>query len=124
MSDSCSVGRLADGGSGGLTKTSQRWEGEKANVMDEAESRGQVPYEDWVAVEVGEGNRDCDDVIFSSSSPKNGRALVKTQTNNHAQDVLTHNSSPSPILPNRRQRDYSQRSWRLYCASPPVTEGY
>ena len=33
-----------------------------------------------------------------------------------AQDVLTHSSSPSPILPNRRQRDYSQRSWRLYCA--------
>ena len=32
-----------------------------------------------------------------------------------AQDVLTHSSSPSLILPNRRQRDYSQRSWRLYC---------
>jgi len=32
-----------------------------------------------------------------------------------AQDVLTHNSSPSPILPNQRQHDYSQRSWRLYC---------
>jgi len=83
------------------------------------------------------------DVIFSSSSPRIrcqcSQAPTQSRTdapfhpcdsppNNRpvpcrdpdqqppsAQDVLTHSSSPSPILPNRRQRDYSQRSWRLYC---------
>jgi len=59
-----------------LTKTSQRWEGEKPIGTDEAESRGQASQEGWVVVEVGEGIEIATVVVVSRSHERGGQKVL------------------------------------------------